>query len=222
MAKRSNKTAHVLNLLSGSGDAVSEAPEQKKAEAASAPETVSVVSPSDESTKLADGIKAVLEQELLQDEAVKPSAPTVQESVVKAPVEQVQESPAVAPVVQVQASPAAAPVQKEEELKYDAVTTPEVREAIESEHEFKFVSVMEELVTEAVGEYLTRFGCCTCSRCVADVVALALTNLPAKYVVSGNKDVSPLLNYYSKKYEGQVTVEITKACMKVASYPHHP
>ncbi len=80
---------------------------------------------------------------------------------------------------------------------------------------------MEHIVKEQVLEYMENFGCCTCSRCIADTMALALTNLPAKYIVVNDNDVSPLLNYYSTKYASLVMIELTKASIQVKENPHH-
>ncbi|MGC4019604.1 MAG: late competence development ComFB family protein [Muricomes sp.] len=68
---------------------------------------------------------------------------------------------------------------------------------------------------------MKQFGVCTCSHCKADVMALALTKLSPKYVVVNKTAVSPLINFYSNKYAGQITVEITKACIRVNEAPHH-
>lgn len=91
----------------------------------------------------------------------------------------------------------------------------------ESEREFAYINVMERLVREKVMDYMEQFGNCTCSRCVADTMALALTQLPPKYVVINKETVSPLMNFYTQKYAGQITVEITKACIRVGETPHH-
>ncbi len=84
-----------------------------------------------------------------------------------------------------------------------------------------FISVMEYIVKLRLDDYIKDFDVCKCTRCKADIVALALTNLPSKYVVTASDRVSPLLNFYENKYLGQVAVELTKACMRVAQVPHH-
>lgn len=87
--------------------------------------------------------------------------------------------------------------------------------------EYTFVNVMEYLVRDKVIAYMKQFGNCTCSRCVEDTAALTLTHLPSKYVVVSKAAISPLLDYYGHKFAGQITVEITKACIKVNQNPHH-
>lgn len=91
----------------------------------------------------------------------------------------------------------------------------------EEEENYIYVNVLEEIVTDKVLDYMKKFGVCTCKRCVADTTALALTNLPSKYVVAEAGNTFPLLNYYTNKYSSSVIAEITKACLQVDAVPHH-
>ena len=53
-----------------------------------------------------------------------------------------------------------------------------------------------------------------------DVLALALNQLPTKYVTSGEgKLYAELINTYKIQYETDVTTSLTKACMKVKQRP---
>ena len=91
----------------------------------------------------------------------------------------------------------------------------------EKKDEYVFLNVMETLVRERVDTYMDQFSTCHCSRCKADVIALALTSLPSKYVVVSQNAATPLMNFYSQRYAGAITVEITKACTRVREHPHH-
>lgn len=86
---------------------------------------------------------------------------------------------------------------------------------------FIFVNICEELVKEKTIEYLKRFGVCTCSRCVADTMALALTNIQPKYVVMDPDTAVPFLSYYANKLSVNVMTELTKACLTVLAHPRH-
>ena len=86
---------------------------------------------------------------------------------------------------------------------------------------YRFVNVMEYIIKDSVLEQMKKFDMCTCERCQVDTIALALTNCPAKYIVVDNHTVSPLLNYYSNKFMGTVTVELIKACTMVKENPRH-
>lgn len=118
------------------------------------------------------------------------------------------------------ASEAAGKASKKE-LMYIAEPAEEVDRKLASEKDYDFVNVMEMLTKEEIMPYMKGFGNCTCSRCVADVMALALTNLPPKYVVMNKASKAPLMNFYAQRYAGQITVEITKACVRVREHPHH-
>lgn len=86
---------------------------------------------------------------------------------------------------------------------------------------YRFINVMEYVVTDMVVDYMKKFGMCTCERCVVDTTALALTLCSAKYIVVDKNTVSPLLNYYANKYTGDVTVALTRACTMVNENPRH-
>lgn len=87
--------------------------------------------------------------------------------------------------------------------------------------ETEIVNVMQILVSENVHRYVDMFQVCRCSRCMADVQALALTNLPAKYVVMDRGKFSSMLGFYRHSYSSAVMIELTKACNVVKQNPHH-
>lgn len=105
------------------------------------------------------------------------------------------------------------PQQKPEESKQP--------EPNEEDVDYAIVNVMEHLVRDQVPKYIRQFGHCDCRRCIEDTVALALTHLPPKYVVVNKAAASPLLNFYEKRFAGQLIVEITKASMIIHENPHH-
>ncbi|MCB6201412.1 late competence development ComFB family protein [Extibacter muris] len=210
MARKTNKTDHVLNLLSSGSDkdnteeskTVKPQPPVEPDKAAS----VSVVQPSSDKEQLADAIRLSLEEELekVQEKEEK-------EEIAAEGTE--QEMPSNTDDINEEA----AEEERPEVDSKDNGSEPEPGEDLD----FAYVNVMETLVQERVLEYMEQFGICTCPRCIADTSALALTQLPPKYVVVSKAAISPLMNFYSKKYAGQITVEITKACIQVGDVPHH-
>lgn len=106
-----------------------------------------------------------------------------------------------------------AATQDQEEKPSDSMEEPDIP--------YQYVNVMEYVVKDKVLYYMEQFGMCTCKHCIADTTALSLTHLPPKYVVVDKLAVSPLLSFYSNKFVGQVTVELTKACITVKDFPHH-
>ncbi|TCS82800.1 late competence development ComFB family protein [Muricomes intestini] len=218
MAKRTNKTDHVLNLLSGNEEK-KDAPEKQnvKVHPPVDPENaVSVIDPMDEEAKLADEIRKSLESGLekeTEDALEEMEAPKINPEVSEQrPEEENTDIPE-------KAEPESTDIP--EKAESEGTDIPEKAQQENEEDEFVFLNVMQTLVEEKAANYMEQFGVCTCSRCKADVTALALTKLPAKYVVVNRTAVSPLINFYSSKYAGQITVEITKACIRVNEVPHH-
>ncbi len=84
-----------------------------------------------------------------------------------------------------------------------------------------YVNVMESLVEDRAMKYIEMFGLCKCSRCVADVKALALNRLEAKYVVMQEGEVIPRISLYEGKYAAAVTAQLLSACKIVMEHPRH-
>ena len=80
---------------------------------------------------------------------------------------------------------------------------------------------MQMLVEEKVDKYMNLFGLCTCSQCKSDAIALALTNLPPKYVVMPEDELSPRLAIYEGRFNAAVTAQILRACKEVFEHPRH-
>lgn len=99
------------------------------------------------------------------------------------------------------------------------IKTPDGSES--DELDYKFVNVFEEIVRSKVLDAMQKFDVCTCDRCIVDVVALTVTNLPAKCIVADKDAIFPLLSYYSSKYATSVQTELVKACVRVKENPHH-
>lgn len=84
-----------------------------------------------------------------------------------------------------------------------------------------FLNVMELLVEEPLEKYVKLFGLCSCPRCLADVRALALSRLPAKYVVLPASTVTPMLSLYQAKFDSMVISQVIQACKTVMESPRH-
>ena len=84
-----------------------------------------------------------------------------------------------------------------------------------------FLNVMELLVEEPLEKYVKLFGLCSCPRCLADVRALALSRLPAKYVVLPASTVTPMLSLYQAKFDTMVISQVIQACKTVMESPRH-
>jgi len=82
-------------------------------------------------------------------------------------------------------------------------------------------NVMQALVEAKADKYIRLFGLCTCNRCRIDVIALSLSNLPAKYMVVSNKNILPLLSTYEARYNAAIVSQVMSACRKVMERPRH-
>lgn len=185
MAKRTNKTSHVLNLLiqpeEGGQPGGGEEPEAKQP--AAEEEKLEEVS-----LKIQEELRRELEEEEGQERAEEPHKE-----------------------------------EAESRQRQDGLIQPpqeEIEGGREEPESFRYVNVMEELVKRLKLDP-TQYGVCGCSRCRADVTALMLTTLPAKYVIVQEGAVAPMLNYYESKYKVQLLTAAIKACIRVRDNPHH-
>lgn len=153
-----------------------------------------------------------------EPEAVKEIVPEVQPE----PVAEVQPEPQTIAESQTAPEPQST-AESHSELEPQAAAEPQTGEAVQKAEEksYTILNVMEALVRDQVPKYVRQFGHCDCDRCIEDTIALALTHLPAKYVVIDKNTVAPMLTYYEKRYAGQLIVEITKATMVVNEAPNH-
>ena len=221
MAKKSNKTSHVLNLITGSQPPVASSGEtqpsssasgetQQEGSAAEEPvrvpsANVTVVDPREEG-KLAEEIQKNLIQELEKEQTEEQAEqPGEQEEQPEEQTEEQTEQPK---------TNAGTPVQKEPEQQEE--------QKQEDGPSYRVVNIMEEILTpELILDALKSNDTCTCSRCQADVKALMLTRLPPKYIVADNTAVPMLLTYYHNKFRVAVISQSIRACMDVKERPRH-
>lgn len=255
MAKKTNKTAHVLNLLTKSPAVQEEGTaEENKAPAehqAAAPvppaATVTVVDESG-NDRLEKDILQQLEHEVSQaasSEAEPIPAPKPEVSAKKAEVlEEKPKAPEKEPEVleekaeipepepEVFTVQAEMPAEKEETPEPEPETaaqpkTPEGKQEIPvsekaSGKAVSFVNVMEELLKrQDIDKYMKQYNVCQCERCRADVEALTLTRLPAKYVAVKSGFGTSAMNYYESKYKIRILTEIIRSCIAVRERPRH-
>lgn len=235
-SSKSNKTAHVLNLLTEPG----EARESSSAGSPSAP--IPTHSPQDNSEEVASAIHDALEEELLAelegDGAVSEPDPQPEPEPAPEPAagepeftafqpEPVSEKPA----AEADPEPAPAPKKKAAKAapaKEKPVPQPEpepqpepVPDEEHLEDDITYFNVMQALVEDKVDKYMKRFNMCTCHRCRTDVIALTLSSLPAKYIVIPEHESVPMLTIYEGRYSAAVTAQIMWACQKISEHPRH-
>ena len=218
-----SKTARVMNLLSKNNAAPQpeqttplepagqqpQAPQanqvqphaqpQPQPEATSLPPIMSsLASDAAASNQIKQGLEAALEELAALDIAEQP-----------APAEPLPTPEDVTPAPTTQA-PATPPAVRMDEGS-ESASSPEVT----------YINVMLVLVDEKAEKYMDMFGLCRCQRCLADVKALALNNLPSKYVVMPKGEVSPRVTVYEGRYSSSVIAQLVQACKVVMEHPHH-
>lgn len=109
----------------------------------------------------------------------------------------------------------------ENDIEHNTIKNIEENSSKDNDKEFLFINVCEELVKENIDEYINRFNVCKCKRCAADAMALALSNLPPKYIVVNDTSAVPFLSFYENKYRILLMTELTKACLKIIESPRH-
>lgn len=121
----------------------------------------------------------------------------------------------------------AAPVIEEVPQPEPVVETPPAPVAVDSaaekpdEEEVICANIMEILVERKAETYMELFGLCCCDRCKMDVQALALTELPPKYVVMAKNELPLRLSLYEGRMNTAVTAQILRACKVVLAEPRH-
>ena len=184
-----------------------------------------------ESEPVAETPAAPVVEEAPQPEPVAetPTAPVVEEAPQPEPVAETPTAPVVEdpPQPEPVAETPTAPVVEEAPQPEPVVETP-AEPVVEDpaaeksdEEEVICANIMEILVERKAETYMELFGLCCCDRCKMDVQALALTELPAKYVVMGKNELPLRLSLYEGRMNTAITAQILRACKVVLAEPRH-
>ena len=184
-----------------------------------------------ESEPVAETPAAPVVEEVPQPEPVAetPAEPVVEEAPQPEPVAEtpaepvVEETPQPEPVAEMPAEPVVEEAPQPEPVA-ETPAEPVVEEpAAEKpdEEEVICANIMEILVERKAETYMELFGLCCCDRCKMDVQALALTELPAKYVVMGKNELPLRLSLYEGRMNTAITAQILRACKVVLAEPRH-
>ena len=80
---------------------------------------------------------------------------------------------------------------------------------------------MEEVVYSQVEDILKGMDMCKCEKCRMDIAALALNELPPKYIVTDKGVIFSKIDSLQHQFNIVVTAAVTKAVMSVRSSPRH-
>ena len=223
MPRKTNKTSHVLNLITNGSAPEQEAAAEKKEEAQQ-----------EKKDAVTEAARGGAPKETAQGEA---SKETVREASPKetvqggAPKETAQEAAnPKEPVSRITANGDKTVIVVDETSRNDNISnkildrlTDQLEEEIQGKLDhYHMVNVMEQILKRMnLKQYLKQYDVCMCSRCQADVMALILTRLPAKYVVVDESSTAPIIGFYESKFKVRILTEIIKACMDVKENPRH-
>lgn len=83
------------------------------------------------------------------------------------------------------------------------------------------VNVMESIVDEKIEQMLKEEDCCKCDRCLEDMKAMALNQLPAKYVSTHNGELFSKLDALMRQSSIDINVAVSYAIRVVSEHPAH-
>lgn len=83
------------------------------------------------------------------------------------------------------------------------------------------VNVMEGIIDEKLEQMLKEEDCCKCERCLEDMKAMALNQLPAKYVSTRNGELFSKLNSLMRQNSIDINVAVSYAIKTVSERPSH-
>lgn len=215
MPKKTNKTSHVLSLLTNgadpeeisgqdlSGERNTKKQEKAGTEAAPMDSVQKVSSSGDKMVVVVDDQEENISNKIFDDLAKQLDNQEAQDRVQEAQ-DRVQE------------------LQDGGREPQDGGQEPRDGDHDSGQEECHIENVMENIITRMdLKKYMEQYGVCMCSRCCADVKALILTRLPSKYVVAHEDSVAPMIGFYENKFKVRIFTEILKACLQVKEKPRH-
>ncbi|HBE76760.1 MAG TPA: competence protein ComFB [Firmicutes bacterium] len=85
-----------------------------------------------------------------------------------------------------------------------------------------FKNYMEDVIVEIYNEYKkSHLNYCTCDRCRADAIAIALTKLKGKYAVSPEGEIFARISRDDRQVRADALVVIIEAIEQVGKQPSH-
>lgn len=85
-----------------------------------------------------------------------------------------------------------------------------------------FKNYMEDVIVEVYNDYKKRHhNYCSCERCMADTIAIALTQLKGKYAVSPEGEIFAKISRDDRQVRADALVVILEAIQLVGKQPNH-
>lgn len=154
-------------------------------------------------------------------------APAPKPETITEPSPKLEATPPTMPETQQPPAPEPEPAPQQPEQPRNTVKIPQPQAPSEQiytpagEQDVEYTNVLQELVEETSLYYIANMMQCRCQRCIADMKALALTNLPSKYVVLEKSKRAAYMSVYAARYEKDLSVQMMRACVIINEHPHH-
>lgn len=211
---KTNKTAHVLNMITGAQEIDESAAGGPALSARGAVAPILEVARANDDA-LSDTILDALTEELDAEKLVSASPDA-------AAPEPPQPAPEEARSAQEEAlvtgEPRPAPTTPKSPQQFlQKAPSASSRGSVPSE----YFNVIQAIVEERALNYMQMLDMCQCPRCQADVKALALSNLTPKYIVMERSQFTPMLSVYEGKYGAAITAQLISSCLVVKEHPRH-
>ena len=88
---------------------------------------------------------------------------------------------------------------------------------------YELKNYTEVVVQQALQEYLLKNNLsCSCEHCQADIMALALNRLPARYYVSLRGEILTQWESHALPDQARIMADVVRAAQQVSVTPSHP
>jgi competence protein ComFB len=88
-------------------------------------------------------------------------------------------------------------------------------------NEIGIKNYMEDLVHEMMPTVINQMNICQCERCIMDIKANVLNQLPPKYVVTKKGELYTKLSTLQHQFDVDIITAITKAATLIGGNPRH-
>ena len=92
---------------------------------------------------------------------------------------------------------------------------------MDTKNDFGIKNYMEEVVNFQIDDVLKIMDVCRCDKCRLDMTAIALNDLPPKYVVTEKGELYSKVNNLINQFDVDVCSAIAKAAIIVGKNPRH-
>ncbi len=210
MAKKSNKTDHVLGLLSNAG--VGE-DSLKKIRVPSEKSEKELVNP-----PLGRSVPKEQKNSNKPEHLTRYTLPKESEQIVQVLAEQLNDNKQERVMHKKLQIMQNKPEQAEPPEETEQEATPAFKE---KRSIYSHLNIVEDVVARKAKEIIEQLDICKCDRCYKDILSLALNQLPTYYVVVLKGTTFPKISTYEKQNSVHVIAAVTRACMVVKNNPNH-